>query len=282
MLVCTLLVCLCLSSQAQVLKKLKSKVNKTLNNSSSPEKTEEDNSSSASSGSNNSSNASASEDANSAKWCEGLDATGGGSGNDGGATKDGVDYKKAYSSTNGFNIIYDESSLGLSNNSKEYRLILSERVNNKTQFVFVENGKVVATDTKVHPEWLAKKSSQTVNGKDDSEDPMKKYIVGDTMNQNIPKSDAKSATVQKVDDDQVEMALQIARQSDDYKNMSEAEKKEFEETFRAGVAKNNSMAGTTVNVPAQQGGTVAVVNGYFLVVKGKKLAKFMMPPTVEV
>jgi len=282
MLVCTLLVCLCLSSQAQVLKKLKSKVNKTLNNSSSPEKTEEDNSSSASSGSNNSSNASASEDANSAKWCEGLDATGGGSGNDGGATKDGVDYKKAYSSTNGFNIIYDESSLGLSNNSKEYRLILSERVNNKTQFVFVENGKVVATDTKVHPEWLAKKSSQTVNGKDDSEDPMKKYIVGDTMKQNIPKSDAKSATVQKVDDDQVEMALQIARQSDDYKNMSEAEKKEFEETFRAGVAKNNSMAGTTVNVPAQQGGTVAVVNGYFLVVKGKKLAKFMMPPTVEV
>jgi hypothetical protein len=42
------------------------------------------------------------------------------------------------------------------------------------------------------------------------------------------------------------------------------------------------MAGTTVNVPAQQGGTVAVVNGYFLVVKGKKLGKFMMPPAVDV
>jgi hypothetical protein len=53
---------------------------------------------------------------------------------------------------------------------------------------------------------------------------MKKYIVGDTMKQNIPKSDAKSMTVQKVDDDQMEAALQIARQTDDYKNMSEAEK----------------------------------------------------------
>jgi hypothetical protein len=69
----------------------------------------------------------------------------------------------------------------------------------------------VATDTKVHPEWLSKKSSQTVRGKDaDSEDPMKKYIVGDTMKQNIPKSDAKSVTVQNVDDDQVEMAIPLS------------------------------------------------------------------------
>jgi hypothetical protein len=111
---------------------------------------------------------------------------------------------------------------------------------------------------------------------------MKKYIVGDTMKQKIQKSDAKSVTLQKVDDDQVEMALQMARQTDDYKNMSEAEKKEFEETVRTGMAKNNSMAGTTVNVPAQQGGTVAMVNGYFLVVKGKKYGKFIMPPMIDV
>ena len=37
----------------------------------------------------------------------------------------------------------------------------------------------------------------------------------------------KKATVQKIDNDQMEMALQVARQQDDYKKMSDAEKKEF-------------------------------------------------------
>lgn len=275
------------SSQAQILKKIKNKVNKTLNNNdtSSSDNAEEDKSSTETSKKNNSSTASpAEEDNKSVKWCDGLDATGGGSGSTGVSTKDGVEYKKIYSSLNGFSILYDESSLGLNNDSKGYRVILSERVNNKNQFVVVENGKVVATDTKVNPEWLSKGSPQT-NVKDQGEDgqaAMKKYIVGDTMKHDIPKSDAKSVSVNKIEDDQVEMTLQMARQSDDYKKMSEAEKKEFEETVRAGIAKNNTMAGTTVNVPAQQGGTVALVNGYFLVVKGKKLGKFMMPPVIDV
>jgi len=102
------------------------------------------------------------------------------------------------------------------------------------------------------------------------------------MKQDIPKSDAKTAKVQKIDDSQMEMALQVARQSDDYKKMSDAEKKEFEENAKKALAANNSMAGTTFDVPAQQGGTVALVNGYFVVVKGKKYGKFMQPPTVEV
>jgi len=284
-LICISLVFLSHASQAQLLKKIKNKVNKTVSNSgSSSEKTEEEKTTSEKKGENDSSTAATDEGSKSVKWCEGLDATGGGSDNDGGPIKDGVEYKKVYSSPNGFTILYDESSLGLNNDSKGFRLVLSERINNNTQFVLVENGKVVATNAIVKPEWLPKGSSQThLNGQDsDREEAMKKYIVGDTMKQDIPKSDAKSVTLQKVDDDQVEMALQMARQTDDYKNMSEAEKKEFEETVRAGMAKNNSMAGTTVNVPAQQGGTVAMVNGYFLVVKGKKYGKFIMPPVIDV
>ena len=111
---------------------------------------------------------------------------------------------------------------------------------------------------------------------------MSKYIVGDTMKQNIPKTAAKNVTIQKTDDDQMEMALNIARQTDEYKEMSDAEKKEFEETVKQGIAKNNEMAGTSYNIPASQGGTVAMVNGYFLIVKGKKYGKFTMPPIIDV
>jgi hypothetical protein len=262
LLICIALVCLAISSQAQLLKKVKDKVNKTLSaGDKSIEKTEEDKTSSG--------------DDKTVKWCEGLDAT---------ASKDDVEYKKVYSSENGFTILYDESSLGTSSDPKGFRLVLSEKVNNKYQFIFIENGNVVAKDSKVHPEWLSGASSQRlIKDKDDGRDAaMSKYIVGDTMKQDIPKSDAKTATVQKIDNDQMEMALQVARQQDDYKKMSDAEKKEFEENVKKALAANNSMAGTTFNVPAQQGGTVAMVNGYFLIVKGKKLGKFMQPPVIDV
>jgi len=75
-----------------LLKKIKNKVNKTVSNSgSSSEKTEEEKTSSEKKGDNNSSTAANDEDSKSVKWCEGLDATGGGSHNDGGPIKDGVE-----------------------------------------------------------------------------------------------------------------------------------------------------------------------------------------------
>jgi hypothetical protein len=280
LLICGALLCLTYSSRAQLLKKVKDKVNKTISGGDKNSDKKEDDS--ASSDNNNSTPASTSPDDNpkSAKWCEGLDANSG-SGSSGTTTKDGIEYKKVYSSDNGFTILYDESSLG--NNSKDFRLVLSEKVNNKYQFVFIENGNVVAKDSKVHPEWFAKSSQAGIREKKgEVDEAMKKYIVGDTMKQEIAKSDAKTTTVKKIDDDQMNMALEVARQSDDYKKMSDAEKKEFEENAKKALAANNSMAGTTYDVPAQQGGTVALVNGYFVVVKGKKYGKFMQAPVIEV
>jgi hypothetical protein len=273
------LLCLSYSSQAQLLKKVKDKVNKTINgDDKSTDKKEDANSSSDNTSSSSRSTAPADDDSKNAKWCDGLDAPGG-SGGSGSATKDGVEYKKVYSSENGFTILYDESSLG---SNKEFSLVLSEKVNNKYQFVYIKNGEVVGKDSKVHPEWISN-SSQTRIGKHDEKDAVNnKYIVGDTMKQDIPKSDAKKATVQKIDNDQMEMALQVARQQDDYKKMSDAEKKEFEENVKKALAANNSMAGTTFDVPAQQGGTVAMVNGYYVVIKGKKFGKFLQQPVVEV
>lgn len=287
LLICAALLCLTHSSRAQLLKKVKDKVNKTINGDKNTDKKEDDKSSSETSSENNNSNKnstpSTDDDSKTAKWCDGLDATAGSSGGSGTATKDGVEYKKIYSSENGFTILYDESSLGTNNNSKDFRLVLSEKVNNKYQFVFIENGKVVAKDSKVHPEWFANSSQVRLREKKgEVDEAMKKYIVGDTMKQQIAKSDAKTATVQKIDESQMDMALQMARQSDDYKNMSDAEKKEFEENAKKALAANNSMAGTTFDVPAQQGGTVALVNGYFVVVKGKKYGKFMQPPVLDV
>lgn len=269
------------SSQAQLLKKIKDKVNKTINSDSGSEKKEENKTSSENTTTNSSSGSSSNEEKNPA-WCDGLDASGGGSGAGGTFVKDGVEYKKIYSNPNGFRILYDESSFGIKSDSKGHRIVLNERVNNKNQFKLIENGKVIATGSEVDPAWLANNGSQTTISEDKAQGTMSKYIVGDTVKHNIPKSDAKTVTIQKTDDDQLEMALNIARQSDEYKKMSDAEKKEFEETVRAGIAKNNSMAGTTYDIPAQQGGQVAMVNGYFLVVKGKKLGKFSMPPAVVV
>ena len=81
-LICISLVYFNPSSQAQILKKIKDKVNKTLNNSdtsssdndedkSSPDKNQRNNSSAA---------APVEDDSKSVKWCDGLSATGGGSG----------------------------------------------------------------------------------------------------------------------------------------------------------------------------------------------------------
>lgn len=264
-----MLFCMAVPSQAQLLKKIKDKVNKTIGNDSSSEKTEQ-----TSSASNNIEK----EKEKGPKWCDTITVEGEGAG------KDGIAYTLAYTSAGSVDILYDESALGLVNDSKGYRMILSERVNNKQQYLVVENGKVINTDNKINTKYIIKGASQsdpkTAGSQNDAA--MQKYIVGDTLKQNIPKTDAKSVTVQKIDDDQFQMALDMARQTDDYKSMSDAEKKEFEETMREGIAKNNSMAGTTIPIPAQQGGDVAIVNGYFLIVKGKNYGKFQTPPIIDV
>jgi hypothetical protein len=258
-------------AHAQLLKKLKDKVNKTLNNSSDSEsKSNESSSGSESSASRTNDND------KSAKWCDTVktDAIG----------ADGVEYTLAYSSAGRIDILYDESSLGLSNNAKGYRMILSERVNNKPQYIVVENGKVINTDTKVNPQYILKRSSRDKvdDGSDAAGESMKKYIVGDTLKQTVAATDAKSVTVKKVDDDQFAMALEMARQTDDYKNMSDEEKKEFEESFRKAKEANGAMAGKTFNVPAQQGGTYAAITGYNVVINGKKYGKFQAPPALDV
>jgi len=247
------------STQAQILKKLKDKVNKTIDKATGNESSTQESSESGSSND---------------KWCDTIkvDAVGG----------DGVSYSKVYSAEGRMNIVYNESSLSLGD-KKGYRLILSEYTNGKTQFVVIENGKVIDTDTKVKKEYLpAGEINSNGGNKDPRDEKMKKYLVADTMKVNVPKTGAKSVTVKKIGEDQVEAALAIARQTDDYKNMSAEEKKEFEEMMRKGMAQNNAMADQTFSTPGTQGGTYAGITGYKLIVKGKNYAKFVAIPALEV
>ncbi|MEP7258079.1 MAG: hypothetical protein ABI687_06820 [Flavitalea sp.] len=263
---------------AQLLKKLKDKVNKKIDKATGTE----DSSGNNSSGSNSSGNTSSGNSSGSAKqeenkkvqWCDTIKEV----------SSDGVAYTMAYSSPARMGIVYQESSLGLANDAKGYRLILSQYENGKQQFVVVENGKVIDTDTKVKDKYLAGGMSEqfSAGSSEQRNDEMKKYIIADSTNINTPKTTATSVTVKKIDDDQMSTTLAIARQTDEYKNMSAAEKKEFEESMQVGLKKNNEMAGQTFSAPAQQASSLAYINGYKLIVKGKNYGKFMMPPVVDV
>jgi hypothetical protein len=251
------------SIQAQLLRKLKDKVNKTIN------KDDDKKSSDSGSGSDD-------HNKNKISWCDTIkvDAFAAGA--------DGVSYSKIYSAPGKMDIVYSECSIGISNDPSGYRLILSRYENGKQQYTVIENGKVVDTDTKVKPQYLGQSSQAGIAGNADNRDNIKKYIIADSVKHNIPKTTAKAVTFQKVDDDQAEMAMAIARQTDEYKNMSDAEKKEMEDMMKKGFATNNSMAGQSVNVPAQQGGSFATVTGYKVLVRGKNYGKFMMPPALAV
>jgi hypothetical protein len=244
-------------TQAQLLRKIKDKVNKSIDKAVGLDDPESSSSSSSSSASKETQ-----------KWCD---------------TVDGL--ASIYSSQGRLDIVYSESSIGLGSDKKGYRLILSEQVDGKTQFVVVENGKVIATGSRVKNEWVGQGVSNgfSVGNPGEGRDKeMAKYIIADSVKHNMPKTEAKTATIQKVNEDQMDMAISMAKQTDEYKKMSAEEKKEFEETMKKAMAQNNARAGETISIAAQQGGSFSTVSGYRLVVKGKTYGKFMYPPVVEV
>lgn len=278
-------------TQAQLLKKLKDKVNKTIDKATAGG-AESGSEASSSSGSRS---AAAGDDDNSSSggkskqlWCDSI-ITQGADGN--GPIKvdesksGGVEYEMVYSSAGKINIMYDESSIGIGKNSKGYKLIINERLDNKSQYVVLQDGKVLATSPTVPNEHLGKGVSgqfSVGNTSSSRDEEMKKYIVADSTKYNVAGQDAKSVKINKVTDQQADMALQMARQTDEYKAMSAEEKKEFEEMMKKGIAQNNSMAGQTISMPAQQATSYSTITGYRLVVKGKTYAKFMAPPMVDV
>ncbi len=121
------LVCVCIftmPANAQILKKLKDKVNKTVENAVGT------GGQSSNEGANK--NTDGKDPLAKINWCDTISST-----------KD--NYTMAYSSPVNFRIMYDESRLCIGRNKSEYRIILKQSVDNKTQFVIIDNGKVTAT-----------------------------------------------------------------------------------------------------------------------------------------
>src|SRR5687767_14663540 len=115
-----LIICIALINvpvQGQFIKKLKNKVNKAINNETSSDKAESgSDSGDGEARSNNSTSSSKPEDDKKVSWCDTMTTA------EGVAGKDGIRYSLAYSGQNKFTILYDESTLGINNDPKGYRI----------------------------------------------------------------------------------------------------------------------------------------------------------------
>lgn len=115
-------------AHAQILKKIKDKVNKTVENAAGT------GGKSSNAGGNNSSG--------------GNDAGGNNAGGNNSSSDDMSNnpggYSLGYTSSGNFRIMYDESRLRIKRKKLDYRLILQQQVNNKMEFVIVDNGQVTS------------------------------------------------------------------------------------------------------------------------------------------
>ena len=242
---CFMYACLA-PAHAQLLKKLKEKVNKTVDNASG--------------------NGSKSSNEGATTNSDGKDpgANNKTAGNDAGGNKNSSDdisinpgnYKMVYSSPDKFIIMYDESRLGIGRNKKDYRLILKQSVDNKTQFVIIDNGQVTSKSSSLNDDQIIGGIHEALAGLDGgSKTKTEKYIVADSTTVTVQGQNSKTITApKKVDADQVARGFEIMKQTDEYKKMSPEEKKQVEETMKqmpeAAKAYNSSgMGGKTISTP---------------------------------
>jgi len=200
-------------------------------------------------------------------------------------------YSLAYSSPDNFTIMYDESRMGMGRNKTDYRLILKKRVDNKEQYVIIDNGKVTATVAELTGKDLAGGLRSPLSGLNTGsvKSNYDKYIVAETITATVPGQSAKTITnPQKIDANKTNQAFEMMKNTDEYKKMSAEEKKEMEEMMKQmpGAVKeynNSGMAGKTVTIPEVKGGSFTGGTGYYsIIVKGKNYGKFAGQPNLAV
>jgi hypothetical protein len=259
----------CISNvQAQILKKLKDKVNKTIEN--------------AAVNSGKSTNEGANADT------DGNDAGGNKSSDDDLSSNPG-NYKMAYSSPVNFRIMYDESRLGIRRNKSDYRLILKQSAGNKLQFVIIDNGQVTATVSSLTDDQIIGGIHGALDGiNGGSGTNTEKYIVADSTSVTVRGQDSKTFTVPKIDEDQVARGFEMMKKTDEYKKMSAEEKKELEESMKqtpeiVKVLNSNRTDNDKVTIQGIKGGTYTSANGsYSIIIKGKNYGKFSGKPLLNI
>lgn len=234
-------------AHAQFLKKLKDKVNTTVE----------------SAATNGSQQKGAKEP--SIKWCDTVTLT-------------AKNYTQIFTDEGSLDILYDESTIDMCRNSNENRLILKQRANKKTQYLVIDNGKVIATVNNV--EEIDEYILQCMKGS--NSDASKKYIVPEKiiMDLGMENNKQQSTTIKKIDDNQVNSALAIMKQTEEYKKMSAEEKQQIEAIMNQGVAMNNANAGKTFS----GGGPIAnpEIDASKVVINGKTYGIFLGNPEVQV
>ena len=202
-----------------------------------------------------------------------------------------VAYTMAYSSPNSFTILYDESCLGMGIKKTDYRLILQQQVDRKTQYVIVDNGKITATVSEIKNDQILCGIHSSFDGfnTEGNKKENQKYIVAITSTTTVAAQNSKTVTTaQKIDADKVATGYEMAKNTEEYKKLSPEEKKQMDEMMKqmpqmAKDYNNSGMAGKTITTPEVKGGTYTVPTGYYnIVVKGKNYGKFMGQPYLAV
>jgi hypothetical protein len=231
-----------------------------------------------------------------AAWCDTELGNGGASGTNGASsgtsnTYSNVSYKLAFSSPTGFTILYDESCLGIGASKSDYRLILSQYVDKKTQYIIIDNGKITATVKEITNKELICGIHPSVEGFNSggSKTDNQKYIVPINTTTTVAAQDSKTiTTAKKIDADKVATGYEMAKNTEEYKKLSPEEKKQMDEMMKqmpqmAKDYNNSGLAGKTFTTPETKGGTYTIPTGYYnIIVKGKNYGKFLGQPTIAV
>ena len=243
-------------AKAQLLKKIKEKVNKTVENVSG----------------NNDKDPKAK-----INWCDTISSI-------------ADNYTMAYSSPGNFIIMYDESRLGIKRNKIDYRLILKESLDNKIQFVIIDNGQVISKSGSLADDQIIGGIHESLDGLNGGyKTKLEKYIVPDTTRIKIQGQESKTITAPKqLDANQAALGYEMMKNTDEYKKMSAEEKKELEEAMKqipeaAKQYNSSEMAGKTFTIPGVKEGTQSYATGsYSIIIKGKNYGSAMGEPILYV
>ena len=214
----------CISNvHAQLLKKLKDKVNKTVENAAGTGSKPGNDAGNKNSGGN---------EAGGNKSSGGNDAGGNNNSSDDVSNNPGG-YSLSYSSPLNFKLMYDESTLRIKRKKLDYRLILQQSVDKKIEFVIVDNGQVTSRSASLSNDQIMGGIHQAMDGLNGGAvAKTENYIIADSTSLTVQGQDSKTFSVPKADENQITKAYEMMKKTDEYKKMSPEEKKELEEQMK--------------------------------------------------
>ena len=247
-----------LSMHGQLLKKLKDKVGNAVEKKATPAAVATPDAT----GNTTTTNASSSSKKETSEWCKLM-------------PQDGT-YQKIYSGATGssMHILYDESCLGLGSDGKGFTMVITETTNGKTEYVVINNGTETGRYSQMKDEYLpCRKSSQF------STTTANRFVIADSTKVSTTGSKAETIKTKSIDEKKMQEGMDMAKQTDEYKNLSADEKKQVDAMMKnmpgAVGDYNKTMADKTYTVGSTPATSGSYVSGYRIVVNKKEYGKFL-------